>query len=97
MLFALHQLQGQVADLHMTLDDIRDGRSRRPLTSPARAGKPGPEARARESARSRARAAQDQETQGPSVTAPRQRSGSSRRCSRSPGAAAPSWIGCTKC
>ena len=28
VLFALHQLQGQIADVQMALDDMRDGRSR---------------------------------------------------------------------
>ena len=47
VLFALHQLQGQVADLQMTLDEMRDGRARSTASaSPASAPRPAPRAKA---------------------------------------------------
>ena len=47
VLFALHELQGQVADLQMTLDELRDGRPRSTASaSPASTPRQAPRAKA---------------------------------------------------
>jgi hypothetical protein len=60
VLFALHELQGQVADLQMTLDDIGAGRSRS-------AASPSP-ARRRRSPRVKAKAAKPRPARKPAAT-----------------------------
>ena len=60
VLFALHQLQGQIADVQMALDDIHDGRSRS-------AASPSP-AKRRRSPRPKATAPKRRAARKPAVT-----------------------------